>query len=246
MKKILAAIILVSFALNVRAQTNALWLQTVIPPTNVLTPRQICDLIETESAKLDPTGHGLKTIYSGFDKWGKTEITFSPAPITFYEMLDAVASIYALPSNSAKVFDTVGVIPWVEYRYVYAAIEGLCSDAQTGDPITNFSVKGGFLSPPLLAIQTNGYFVCGIQQRFDFSECFTATFAEHNITDIKQILTFTAPGYTPLVITNEVYRPGDKSGLRTYDIKMERIEGINEGEQSVPGYPPQGVGSPEP
>ena len=247
MRNILTAVLLLSYGLHTQAQTNALWFHTAVPPTNILSPRQVCEFIETESAKQDPAGQGLTVVFHpGLDKWGTTELTFSTSPISFYLLLDTVASCYAFPRDSAKVFGTVGVIPWAQYRYVYTAIEGKCSDAQSGEPITNFSIAGGFVSPPLIAIQPDGYFVCGIQQKFDFSECSTATFAEHNITDIKQVLTFTAPGYTPLVITNEVYRPGDKSGLRTYDIKMERVERTNEGEQSVPGYPPQGVGSPEP
>ena len=240
MKSILAVIILVSGALYARAQTNSLWLQTTVPPTNILSPRQVCDLIETESAKLDPTGQGLKVIFHpGFDKWGKAELTFSPTSLSFYELLDAVASGY---SESAKVFDDVGVIPWVQYRYAYIAIEGRCSDALTGEPITNFSVKGGSLCSPILAIQPNGYFVCGIQQKFDFSKCSTATFTQFDIMEgIKQDLTFSAPGYNPIVVTNEIFPPGEPTaGLRTYDIKLTRTD-ENEGEQSVPEHPPQGV-----
>ena len=112
MNNILAIIILMSCVLGARAQTNALWLQTTVPPTNTLSPRQVCDLIETESAKLDPTGQGLQVVFHpGFDKWGTTELQFSPAPISFYKLLDFAASVYAFPSNSAKVFDNVGVIP---------------------------------------------------------------------------------------------------------------------------------------
>ena len=247
MKFLLAAMILAGCAVNAGAYTNALWLQTTVPPTNILSPRQICDLIEAESAKLDPAGQGLKVIFhAGFDQWGTTELQLSPAPISFYKLLDIAASAYAFPSNSAKVFDGIGVIPWAEYRYAYTAIEGHCSDAHTGNPITNFNVTGGFLGPPVLAIQTNGYFVCGIQQRFDFSQCSTATFTEHNISDVKQVLTITAPGYAPLVITNEVYRPGDKCGLRTYDIELSRAEGIHEGEHEVAGYRRQSAPQPGP
>ena len=243
MKSVLAVIILVNCALYARAQTNALWLQTTTPPTNILTPQQIYKYIDNESAKLDPSGQGLQILIpTGYDNFGKVELTFSPSPTTFYTLFEWATGV---PERSTKVFDKVGVIAWPQYRYVYTAIEGRCMDAHTEEAITNFSVEGGFLCPPIFAIQTNGYFVCGIQQRFDFSLCPTATFAEHNITDIKQVLTFTAPGYTPLVITNEVYRPGDKSGLRTYEIKLTRSNETNEGEQGVAGYPPQGVGSPE-
>ena len=243
MKYLLAAIFLVSCTIIAQAQTNALWLQTTVPPTNILTPQQIYKYIETESAKLDSARQGLQILIpKGYDNYGTVEITFSPHPTSFFTMFEAATGV---PERSAKVFDKIGVIAWPQYRYVYTAIEGRCMDANTEEAITNFSVEGGFLSPPILAIQTNGYFVCGIQQRFDFSLCPTATFAEHNITDIKQVLTFTAPGYTPLVITNEVYRPGDKSGLRTYEIKLTQSKETNEGEQGVAGYPPQGVGSPE-
>ena len=211
-----------------QAQTNALWLQTAVPPTNPMTPRQIVGFIESESAKLDPSGKGLTVLYHpGFDRWFGTEggFAFSPTPISFYALLDAAASAFAYPQNSAKVFDDVGVVPWAQRRYVYTAIEGRCTDARTREPIANFRVEGGFLSPPLLAIQPDGYFVCGIQQKFDFSTCGTATFAEHDITDLKQTLTFMAPGYAPLTITNEVYRPGDRSGLRTYEIQLTPIDG---------------------
>ena len=236
MKNSLATIILVSCALYARAQTNALWLQTTVPPTNILSPRQVCDLIETESAKLDPAGQGLKVIFNpGFDKWGKAELTFSPSPLSFFDMLDLVASTY---SKSAKVFDNVGVIPWIEYRDVYTAIEGQCVDALTGEPITDFRINDG---SPFIAIQTNGYFVCGIRQALTFSKCSTATFAEHDISDLQREITVTAPGYIPLVITNYVYRHGPMLNIR-----LERATKRNEGEQSVPGYPPQGVGSPEP
>ena len=236
MKSILAAIILVSCALYGRAQTNALWLQTTVPPTNILSPRQVCDLIETESAKLDPTGQGLKVIFHpGFDKWGKGEFTFSNSPLSFYYLLDAVASCY---TKSAKVFDKVGVIPWIEYRDVYTAIEGQCLDALTGEPITDFRINEG---TPFIAIQTNGYFVCGIRQVLTFSECSTATFAEHDITGLQQLITVTAPGYIPLVITNYVYRHGPMLNIR-----LERATKENEGEQSGPAYPPQGVGSADP
>ena len=225
-----------SCLLGARAQTNVLWLQTTVPPTNTLSPRQVCQLIETESAKVDPKGQGLKVIFHpGFDKWGKAELTFSPTPLSFYELLDAVASGY---SKSAKVFDDVGVIPWIEYRDIYTAFEGRCMDALTGEPIIDFTINDG--SGPL-AIQTNGYFVCGIRQVLTFSECSTATFTEHDITDLQQVFTISAPGYIPLVITNYVYRHGPMLNIR-----LERATKGNEGQQSVPGYPPQGVGSPDP
>lgn len=200
---------LISCVLGARAQTNALWLQTTVPPTNTLSPRQVCNLIETESAKLDPAGQGLKVIFHpGFDTWGKGEFTFSRSPLSFYYLLDAVAGTYA---KSGKIFDKVGVIPWIEYRDIYTAIEGQCMDALTGEPITDFSINGG---APFLAVQTNGYFVCGIRQVLTFSACSTATFAEHDITGLQQVLTVTAPGYTPLVITNYVYRHGPMLNIR--------------------------------
>ena len=224
MKIYLAAIILVGCVVSTQAQTNALWLQTTAPPTNILTPQQIYKYIETESAKLDPSGQGLQILIpKGADNFGTVEITFSPHPTSFFTMFEAATGA---PERSAKVFDKIGVIAWPQYRYVYTAIEGRCTDAQTGEPITNFSVKGGSLCPPILAIQTNGYFVCGIQQRFDFSLCPTATFTTFNIMEgVKQALTFSAPGYTPLIVTNEVFPPGEATvGLRTYDIRLTRID----------------------
>ena len=232
-------------AIEAQAQTNALWLQTTVPPTNVLSPQQVYKYIEVESAKLDPTGQGLHILIpKGSDNFGKVDLTFSPAPTSFFTMFEWATGV---PERSAKVFDKIGVIAWRQYRYVYTAIEGRCLDAQTEDPITNFSVEVDSLCPPILAIQTNGYFVCGIQQRFDFSLCRTATFATFDIMEgVKQVLTFSAPSYTPIIVTNEVFPPGEATvGLRTYEIKLTRTD-ENQGEQSVPGYPPQGVGSPEP
>ena len=249
MKTILLALVLTLYALCARAQTNALWFTKVIAPTNQLTTRQICEFIESESANIDPTGEGLKVMYHpGFDKWNvEGGITFSSSPISFYDLLDAAASEFAFPRDSAKVFDTVGVIPWAQHRYTYTAIEGRCSDAISGNPITNFTVQGGSLCSPILAIQANGYFVCGIHQRFDFSKCSTATFTQYDIMEgIEQILTFSAPGYNPLVVTNEIFSPGEATaGLRTYDIKLTRTE-ENLGEQSVPAYGAQSAPYAEP
>lgn len=245
MKNILAIIVIASCALSAPAQTNALWLQTTVPPTNILTPQQIYKYIETESAKLDPNGQGLHILIpKGYDNFGTVEITFSPYPTSFFTMFEAATGV---PDKSAKVFDKMGVIAWPQYRYVYTTFEGRCLDARTEEPITNFSVEGGSLCPPILAIQTNGYFVCGIQQRFDFALCPTATFANFNIMEgVKQSITFSAPGYIPLVITNEILPPGEATvGLRTYSIKLTRTN-ENQGEQAGPGCPPQGVGSPDP
>ena len=165
---------------------------------------------------------------------GKGEFTFSSSPLSFYYLLDAVASCY---TKSAKVFDKVGVIPWIEYRDVYTAIEGECVDALTGEPITNFRVNDG---TPFIVIQTNGYFVCGIRQILTFSKCSTATFAEHDITDLQQEITVMAPGYIPLVITNDFYRHGPMLNIR-----LERATKENEGEQGVAPYVAQGAPSGE-
>ena len=248
MKTILLALVLTLYALCAIAQSNALWFTKVIAPTNQLTPRQICEFIESESAKVDPTGKGLKVIYHpGYEKWSmEGGTTFSSYPISFYELLDAAASVFAFPQDSARVFDNVGVIPWKQYRYAYTAIEGHCSDAQTGHAITSFTVESNPLGAPLLSIQPDGYFVCGTRQRFDFTRSSTATFTQFDIMEgIEQTITFSAPGYIPLVVTNKILPPGDEYGLRTYDIKLTRAND-NQGEQSGAGYPPQGVGSPDP
>ncbi|MDD4117743.1 MAG: hypothetical protein PHI39_05945 [Kiritimatiellae bacterium] len=249
MKNLLAALFLISCVVGVQAQTNDLWFVKVVAPTGQLTPRQICEFIESESARLSPEGKGLTVMYHpGLDKWNmEGGTTFSSNPISFYELLDAAASVFAFPRDSARVFENVGVIPWAQHRYAYIAIEGRCLDADSGDPITNFSVKGGSLCAPILAIQTNGYFVGGIQQRFDFSTCAAATFTEFDIMEgIKQILTFSAPGYNPLVVTNEIFPPGEPTvGLRTYDIKLTRTDQY-QGDQASPACPPHGVGSPGP
>jgi hypothetical protein len=242
MKIFLFTIILVNCSIIVYAQTNALWFQHAVPPTNSLTAPHLCDFIESESAKLDPSGRGLDILYpAGDGLYGNSEFRLPPVPWTFHNMFTVMGCRYSGPSF-LKVFSTVGVIPEVEYRYVYTAIHGHCIDMHNGTPITNFCIMGDFLLPPLLAIQTNGYFVCGIQQKLLFSRYSATTFAEHNIDDLKQVLTFAAPGYIPFVITNEIYRPIDYAEPYIYSVRLTRA---NEGEQSVAPYVAQGAPSGE-
>ena len=200
-------------------QTNALWFKTVVPSTNALPLRKICEMVETESAKLATNGCGLKVLYSAeierMFKGGEVSFTAEPCPLC--AMLENAARCCEL---SVKFFDTVAVLVWPEHRYVCTAVEGTCVDAETGAPVMNFRIKAAGLDT-MLAVQTNGFFVCGIPQNFDYSWSPNAIFSDSDISGIQQVVTITAPGYVTLVITNALY--GDKTGSRCLDIKLKRF-----------------------
>jgi hypothetical protein len=177
-------------------------------------------MVETESARLVTNGCGLKVIYpAGIEKmFTGGEISLSAEPYTLYDILELSARCADL---RVKVFETVAVITWPEYRYVYTALEGTCTDAETGKPITDFRIETDFL-PPMLAVQTNGSFVCGIPQRFDYSWSPNARFADHDISEASQVIRISATGYRPQAITNALY--GDKINRRFLKIRLKREE----------------------
>ncbi len=102
-----------------------------------------------ESTRLATNGCGLRIIYPEelARMFTGAEIRYSPVHLTLFDILECSVECANL---RVKVFETVAVITWPAYRFLYTALEGTCTDAETGKPITDFRLETDFL-PPMLA-----------------------------------------------------------------------------------------------
>lgn len=212
-----------SVPLVVSGQTNALWFKSVtFPTTNEFRLSDACEFIERESAKVDKTGQGLKVLFPP-DFTNRTAIIrFDPLkePISFADALNLSSGLSG--ETKYRVFDRTAVIGYWCYRETLLALAGRCSDAVTGTPITNFTIKSvNEFDPDYLTIDAGGKFACGVHHRFDYMSTPSAVIADHDIWHPEeQVFEFSAPGYQKLVVSNSIYW-AHSWGTRFVDAKMK-------------------------
>ena len=201
-------------------QTNALWKKTfTFPTTNVFNVADVFRVIENESRKLD--SHGLTILFPSYLTNRTGKILFDPgeSPISFADTLHVCAGV---GDTKYRIFDKTAVVGSWCFRYTLLSLSGRCSDADTGEPITNFVLKAvNDLDPEHLMIDKKGQFHCGVPHRFDYMWTPSAVIADHDISYPQgQIFEFSAPGYQPSVVTNSIYW-ADGWGQRFVEVALK-------------------------
>ena len=204
------------------AQTNDLWLMPFTPPTNAVSLTNLCLMIERQSVARSPKAHGVRVVLPR---------DADPVPIrldgTNWTMLAAVRAFADCTSTELRLADDIALLlPPTPYRYIIVAVDGRCEDAATGKPIQGIQIKAEWPYDPIMYINTNGTFACGIAKRFLCWPDAGALLQTEKERPGAVSFTLSAPGYEPRVVTNCFYQDNCAEHSQTFTLKK-----IEDGEQ---------------
>jgi|GEM_PF-5977946 len=208
------------------ARTNDIWSLSV-SSSNIsltgLTRKEVCTAIEKVSKEVDPQHRGVRIVYTlGDDPDGCVAkvISFEFKQATLLELLGALDVI----ELKYIVTDDVAIVGWEDYRFGSTTLYGECVDVVTRRLITNFTVKGNGLpvqsKEPVLAISSNGSYVCGVPYREKVGRNPEMIFLSYDAQNCEILVT--APGYKPREYTLEISH-SSAGALQHLDFELQPL-----------------------
>jgi len=233
MKIVLTTMILLA-AVCADAETNTLWDQPFQNlPTNALLFTEWMHRIESESARVDPDGVGLRFVnetasWNNPDDQVPLRIT-GTNKLSFAQVLDALQCCIGVKHR--KVGNTI-VVGNHQFRYLLLAYSGRCVDSETKEPISNLSVRaeGAVFPAQFLTVDAAGRFTCGVPHKFDFIALPDAVFTDDGFPFAPNVVTVSAPGYHDCTVTNDIWnwRGGWGDSYLNVELRKKETEANNE------------------
>jgi len=211
--------------------TNALWLTHFVPATNAVSLLELRNEIERQSISSDPEGRGLRVV---LPREPNPELT---APIllkgTDMTLLQLLKFCAQFTGSELHLADNVALLLGpVPYPYVIVAVDGTCVDAETGKGINHLKIKPEWPYDPIMYVNTNGFFACGIAKRFRSWPAAGALIQSDEEPRGAVVFTLSAPGYEPRVVTNCFMQ--DYCGWHGQTFKLKRKRDGEQDESTVP------------
>lgn len=176
--------------------TNELWLKS-IPLSDLdftgLTSNEAFSLLEKESRKVCPLSNGIRIIpCKPFpNSHEKIVVQYRFKSETILNLLEMYTK---LTECGYTILDDVAIITRRNFRYMPMVIYGKCVNAISKEPITDFLIESKN-SKPVLSVEKDGSFICGIPCRLDFNMNDYYVVNNINIFQKKQTFTVNASGF---------------------------------------------------